>query len=119
MAMQISTLASSSAAAVVPGLAPRTVSGTVSGTVPQAGLSGDAGEVAEAPFGNALKSAIDNIDGLGQQASNAVTGLLAGSGVDIHDAMIATQKADMSFELALAVRNKAVAAYQQVMGMQF
>jgi flagellar hook-basal body complex protein FliE len=39
--------------------------------------------------------------------------------VDVHDAMIATQKADMSFELALAVRNKAVAAYQQVMGMQF
>jgi flagellar hook-basal body complex protein FliE len=48
-----------------------------------------------------------------------VTGMLAGDGVDIHDAMIATQKADMAFELALAVRNKAVAAYQQVMGMQF
>lgn len=72
-----------------------------------------------APFGDALKGAIDNIDDLRQQASNAVTGLLAGSGVDIHAAMIATEKADMAFELALAVRNKAVAAYQQVMGMQF
>jgi len=44
---------------------------------------------------------------------------MTGSGVDVHTAMIAEQKADMAFELALAVRNKAVAAYQQVMGMQF
>jgi flagellar hook-basal body complex protein FliE len=48
-----------------------------------------------------------------------VTGLLNGSGVEVHDAMIATQKADMAFELALQVRNKAVGAYQQMMGMQF
>ena len=72
-----------------------------------------------APFGDLLKSAVQGIDDLQQQAATAVTGLLNGSGVDIHDAMIATQKADLSFELALAVRNKAVAAYQQVMGMQF
>ena len=49
----------------------------------------------------------------------AVTGLLSGQGVDIHDAMIATEKADMAFELALQVRNKAIGAYQQMMGMQF
>ena len=53
------------------------------------------------------------------QAHAAVTGLMTGSGVDVHQAMIATQKADMAFELALAVRNKAVQAYQSVMGMQF
>jgi len=72
-----------------------------------------------APFGDALRNAVAGIDGLQQQASTAVEGLLQGTGVDVHDAMIATQKADMAFELALAVRNKAVAAYQQVMGMQF
>jgi flagellar hook-basal body complex protein FliE len=72
-----------------------------------------------APFGDLLKDAVTGVDSLQQQASMAVEGLLKGTGVDVHDAMIATQKADMSFELALAVRNKAVAAYQQVMGMQF
>ena len=72
-----------------------------------------------APFGDLLKSAVTGVDALEQQAAGAVTGLLQGNGVDIHDAMIATQKADMAFEMALAVRNKAVAAYQQVMGMQF
>ena len=59
------------------------------------------------------------MNALDEQASTAVNGLLEGSGVDVHEAMIATQKANMSFELALAVRGKAVAAYQQVMGMQF
>jgi flagellar hook-basal body complex protein FliE len=44
---------------------------------------------------------------------------MTGTGVDVHQAMIATQKADMAFELALAVHNKAVQAYQSVMGMQF
>src|SRR6202034_1385437 len=72
-----------------------------------------------APFGDLLKSAVAGVDTQQQQASSAVEGLLRGTGVDVHDAMIAPQKADMSFELALAVRNKAVAAYQQVMGMQF
>lgn len=70
-------------------------------------------------FGNVLKSAVDDVDRLEQKAATSVEGLVAGNGVDVHTAMIATQKADLSFELALAVRNKAVAAYQQVMGMQF
>jgi flagellar hook-basal body complex protein FliE len=81
--------------------------------------AGTAAAGSGAPFGDLLKNAISGVDGLEQQASTAVEGLLRGSGVDVHDAMIATQKADISFELALAVRNKAVAAYQQVMGMQF
>jgi flagellar hook-basal body complex protein FliE len=33
--------------------------------------------------------------------------------------MISTERADLAFELALAVRNKAVAAYQQLNSMQF
>ncbi|MGA8111570.1 MAG: flagellar hook-basal body complex protein FliE, partial [Acidobacteriaceae bacterium] len=74
---------------------------------------------AAAPFGDFMKDAVAGVDALEQQASTAVQGVLSGNGVDIHDAMIATQKADLSFEMALAVRNKAVAAYQQVMGMQF
>jgi flagellar hook-basal body complex protein FliE len=59
------------------------------------------------------------VNQLEEQAHSAVSGLMTGSGVDVHQAMIATQKANMAFELALAVRNKAVQAYQQVIGMQF
>jgi flagellar hook-basal body complex protein FliE len=56
---------------------------------------------------------------LDAKATSTVTGLLNGQGVEIHDAMIAEQKASLAFELALQVRNKAVAAYQQMSGMQF
>jgi flagellar hook-basal body complex protein FliE len=79
--------------------------------------TGDQGS--ETPFAGLLESMVKQTSALDQQAATAVTGLLSGQGVDIHQAMIATQKADMAFELALQVRNKAVGAYQQMMGMQF
>ena len=71
------------------------------------------------PFSDLLTDAVGQVNKLEGQARAAVDGLMTGSGVDVHTAMIAEQKADMAFELALSVRNKAVAAYQQVMGMQF
>jgi flagellar hook-basal body complex protein FliE len=74
---------------------------------------------AATPFSGILQSMMEQTSELDTKASQAVTGLLSGQGVEIHDAMIATEKADMAFELALQVRNKAVGAYQQMMGMQF
>lgn len=83
-----------------------------------AGVSKAAGGVAT-PFSGMFRSMVEQTSALDQKASETVAGLLNGQGVDIHEAMIATQKADMAFELSLQVRNKAVAAYQQMMGMQF
>ena len=71
------------------------------------------------PFADLLGDAVGEVGRLEGQAQNAVTGLMTGSGVDVHQAMIATEKASMAFELSLAVRNKAIQAYQSVMGMQF
>jgi flagellar hook-basal body complex protein FliE len=73
----------------------------------------------QTPFAGMIRNAIAGVQGLEDQAASEVQGLMTGQGVDIHEAMIATQKADLSFEMALAVRSKAVAAYQQVMQMQF
>jgi flagellar hook-basal body complex protein FliE len=72
-----------------------------------------------APFSDLMTDAVGEVDALQAQAQSAVTGLMTGTGVDVHTAMIATEKASMAFELSLAVRNKAVQAYQQVMSMQF
>jgi flagellar hook-basal body complex protein FliE len=74
---------------------------------------------ASAPFSDLMTDAIGQVSNLQGQANAAVNGLMTGTGVDVHTAMIATEKASMAFELALAVRNKAVQAYQQVMSMQF
>ncbi len=87
------------------------------------GLTGtakmSAGAGISSPFSGILQSVVAETSALDKKAQDAVTGLLNGQGVEVHDAMIATQKADMAFELALQVRNKAVGAYQQMMQMQF
>lgn len=85
----------------------------------QAGNTAQTQPASAAPFSGVFQSMMSETQSLEQKANDAVTGLMNGSGVELHDAMIATQKADMSFELALQVRNKAVAAYQQMMSMQF
>jgi flagellar hook-basal body complex protein FliE len=77
------------------------------------------GAPTQTPFAGVIHALIDQTSTLGKQASDAVNGLLSGQGVEIHDVMIAQQKASVAFELALQVRNKAVSAYQQMMGMQF
>jgi flagellar hook-basal body complex protein FliE len=71
------------------------------------------------PFSDLMTDAIGEVGRLEDQANTAVTGLITGTGVDVHTAMIASEKASMAFEMALAVRNKAVQAYQQVMNLQF
>ena len=73
----------------------------------------------ETPFAGVFKTMVSETGELNKKAQDAVSGVLSGSGVDVHEAMIATQKSDIAFELALQVRNKAVGAYQQMMSMQF
>lgn len=80
------------------------------------GASEKAGDSA---FGDLLRSTIGEVDKLEGQAHAAVEGLMRGTGVDVHQALIAAEKASASFELALALRNKAVQSYQSVMNMQF
>jgi flagellar hook-basal body complex protein FliE len=72
-----------------------------------------------APFAALMRNAMQQMQTLESSATQAVDGLMTGNGTDVHTAMIATQKADLAFEMALAFRNKAVGAYQQLMGTQF
>ncbi len=88
------------------------------GTNPRPSSTG-APTASPAPFSDLFTDAVGQVSQLEDQARVVVDGLMTGAGVDVHQAMIATEKASMSFELALAVRNKAVQAYQQVIGMQF
>jgi flagellar hook-basal body complex protein FliE len=96
--------------------APASIAG---GSKLSSALSPGGGSGHGAPFSDLLTDAVSQVDELESQARAAVSSLMTGNGVDVHQAMIATQKADMAFEMALAVRNKAVQAYQQVIGMQF
>jgi|SRR5271165_2323548 len=70
-------------------------------------------------FRKVLDSAIDDIQQLESQAETKVAGVLGGNGADVHSAMIAVEKADLSFQLMMQVRNKIVSAYQEISRMQF
>lgn len=70
-------------------------------------------------YSGVFHEAFDNLQRIQNDAASSVRGLLSGDGTDIHTALIATQKAGLAFDAALAVRNKAMGAYQQIMSMQF
>ena len=69
-----------------------------------------------AGFGASLKDLISTVDGSANQANDAVGKMLDGTG-DVHEAMIALQRADLMLQLTVQVRNKLVQAYQDVMRM--
>lgn len=92
----------------------------VDGTLPTSKSSSSlTNSVASQPFGELMQQAVSSLQQVEEDASSKVKGLLSGDGTDIHTALIATQKASLAFDMALAVRNKALGAYQQVMSMQF
>ncbi len=77
--------------------------------------SGDGG----GKFLDTLQQSIDQAEGAQGDAATQVAQLLNGKGADLHSAMIAVEKADLSFQLMMQVRNKIVQAYQTISNMQF
>jgi flagellar hook-basal body complex protein FliE len=70
-------------------------------------------------FADTLRGAMDEMGDLSSQAESKVAGVLSGNGTDVHSALIAVEKADLSFQLMMQVRNKIVSAYQEISRMQF
>lgn len=69
-------------------------------------------------FGQLMSQAIDNVNDLQSSSKKMATAYEMGqSGVDITDVMIASQKASVSFQAMVQVRNKLVDAYKDVMNM--
>jgi flagellar hook-basal body complex protein FliE len=69
-------------------------------------------------FGDVLKDAISTVNDLQKQSDTAIGQLMSGENQDIHSTLIAVQKADLSFQTMMQVRNKIVAAYQEIMRIQ-
>ncbi len=70
-------------------------------------------------FADTLKDAISQVDQLHRDSRAQVSDLLHGDRTDLHNVMIAVEKADIAFELMMQVRNKIVNAYQEVSKLQF
>ncbi len=67
-------------------------------------------------FAEALQGLVQSVEQSSAGANAAVTGMLDKTG-DVHEAMVALQRAEMALELTVQVRNKLVQAYQDVMRM--
>jgi flagellar hook-basal body complex protein FliE len=67
-------------------------------------------------FSDALGRVVEAVEKSEGQANSAVTGMLNGS-TDVHDAMIALQKADLTLQFSVQIRNKLVQAYNDIMRM--
>jgi len=72
----------------------------------------------QAAFGDMLKQAVTEINQLQNSADKAITSVQLGQSGSIHEAMIALEKADISFRAMMQVRNKILEAYQEIMRMQ-
>ena len=89
---------------VAQALTPRTA---VAGVGPGAAASG---------FGDKLAALVEQVEQTNTEANDAVTGMINKSG-DVHDAMIALQRAEMTLQMTMQIRNKLVQAYQEIMRM--
>jgi len=69
-------------------------------------------------WGHLAQQMVMSVNNQQQTAAQKVTDVLQGGPTPVHEAMIATEEADLSFQLLAQMRNKVVDAYQQVMQMQ-
>jgi flagellar hook-basal body complex protein FliE len=76
------------------------------------------GKLQAGGFQDVFASAVKNVEAFGQNASASVDRFLGGEGEELHTTIMATQRAELAFEMFLQMRNKVVSAYQEVMRMQ-
>jgi len=77
-------------------------------------------EVAGGPesFGATLRGAVREVNGLQIQADKVAAKLATGNIEDVHQAMVAMQKASLAMQFTIQVRNKVIEAYQEIMRTQ-
>ncbi len=69
-------------------------------------------------FQSMLEGMIGHVEQSQTQANQAAQSFLSGGDEELHSVALASQRADLQFNLFLQVRNKAVSAYQEIMRMQ-
>ena len=75
-------------------------------------------EVATQGFSDVLKKSLDSVNKAKIAADEMQVGLVTGAHSNIHETMIAMEKANVSFRLLTKVQQKAITAYQEIMRMQ-
>jgi flagellar hook-basal body complex protein FliE len=113
--MAISPISSAAASAIRPAL-PSLPSVP---TVPAGGAdaTGAAGAAGGSNFGKLVSGALDNLQATQAKADRLAVDAATGRLTDVHDYMIAANEASLATELTVALRNRAVEAFNQIMQM--
>lgn len=69
-------------------------------------------------FADVVAKGVENLQGLHAEADQLAVQAATGDLTDVHDYMIASNQASLATELTVAVRNKAVEAFNEIMRMQ-
>jgi flagellar hook-basal body complex protein FliE len=69
-------------------------------------------------FSKMFDQAINRVEQFQKDSDQKIDRLLNGGDQEVHEVVLATQRAELSFEYFLQVRNKVVQAYQEIMRMQ-
>lgn len=69
-------------------------------------------------FEATLNDFVGNVNNLQNSANTAIDKMASGQAADVHEVMVAVEKAKVSFDLLLEIRNKMLDAYRQIMQMQ-
>ena len=86
--------------------------------VDNAAASPVAGGASSTGFMDTLQHAISKANDIQLEAGQATQALMTGQTQNIHQAMVALQEADVSFQLMMQIRNKLVSAYEEIQRMQ-
>ncbi|WP_396021175.1 flagellar hook-basal body complex protein FliE [Bacillus sp. S/N-304-OC-R1] len=73
---------------------------------------------AQKSFASVLKKSIEEVNKLQNVSDNMTEKLVRGENIDLHQVMIASQKASITLQTTLEIRNKVIEAYQETMRMQ-
>jgi flagellar hook-basal body complex protein FliE len=69
-------------------------------------------------FKSVLQSAVQQVEASRNSADTAVKNFLTGENQELHSTILATQTAELQFDMFMQVRNKVVSAYEEIMRMQ-
>jgi flagellar hook-basal body complex protein FliE len=88
------------------------------GPLPSIRPADDGGRAVPSSFSDLISSSIGTVEQATRNADHAAQRFLSGENEDLHTVAIAEQRAEITSDLFLQVRNKAISAYQEIMKMQ-
>lgn len=81
------------------------------------GCKQQAVDTSATPFSDYVQQSLEDVNRQMVDADQAIDDLVTGKNQDIHNTMISMQKADISLELVMQIRNKIISAYDEIRKM--